>query len=187
MPFIWADKQFAWNKNIDNPMRCIIQNDVFAGRRNQLRQTYFEIMSDSMAFMCGGKVAVMDRNIRRGRTGRVKQAGIWERKEFPRLKMDADHKWEDGNGNNRVATRIDAIGENLASVPDTLIWWKSWWYRGGPDWPNEFTKPFKRRGVEGEAEVNGTEAVGLEETQKLHKRDFDTSIFDEGGDLEIDW
>ncbi|KAF1843228.1 uncharacterized protein K460DRAFT_396587 [Cucurbitaria berberidis CBS 394.84] len=183
--FIWADKQFTWNKNVDNPMRCIIQDDVYPGRRNQIRYTYFQMMSDSMAFMCGGKVAVMDRNIRRGRTGKVKQAGIWQQKEFPRLKMDADHKWKDGNGKNRVATRIDAIGENLLSVPDTLIWWKSWWYRGGPDWPNEFTKPFKRRSVDGD--VNVTDHAVLEEARSLHKRDFDTSVFDEGGRLAIDW
>jgi hypothetical protein len=47
------------------------------GAHNTIRQAYFERMSDTIAYLCGGKVAIMDCNIRRGRTGKVKQASIW--------------------------------------------------------------------------------------------------------------
>ena len=57
----------------DNDMRCFVQVNVWPGRRNTVRQQYFERMSDTMAYMCGGKAAIMERNIRRGRTGRDKQ------------------------------------------------------------------------------------------------------------------
>lgn len=168
----------------DNDMRCIVQVNVWPGRRNTVRQQYFERMSDTMAYMCGGKAAIMDRNIRRGRTGRVKQSSIWNQVEFPRLKMSGTDKWTDATGRNRVITRVDAIGENIQTIPDTLIWWKSWWYRGGPDWPNEFTKPFKKRALDG----NETDHETLIENEAIDKREVgDTSIFDEGGALEVNW
>ena len=82
-------------RSINNPMRCIIQTDVpeHSGNINTIRQRYFSGMSDAMAYMCGGNVAVMDRNIQIGRSGRVKQAGIWGKVEFPRLKMGEGDKW----------------------------------------------------------------------------------------------
>ncbi|KAH7349090.1 hypothetical protein BKA66DRAFT_576078 [Pyrenochaeta sp. MPI-SDFR-AT-0127] len=183
---IWGDRWMPQltDQRWDNDMRCIVQVNVWPGRRNTVRQQYFERMSDTMAYMCGGKAAIMDRNIRRGRTGRVKQSSIWNQVEFPRLKMSGADKWTDTTGRNRVITRVDAIGENIQTIPDTLIWWRSWWYRGGPDWPNEFTKPFKKRALDG----NETDSETFIENEAIEKRDVgDTSIFDEGGALEVNW
>ncbi|KAH7087888.1 hypothetical protein FB567DRAFT_357048 [Paraphoma chrysanthemicola] len=165
------------DRDIDNPMRCIIQGDIFEGVRNMRRQRYFEGMSDAMAYMCGGKAVVMDRNMRRGRTGRMKQAGIWNQVEFPRLKMEAGDKWQ-----GRVVNVIDAIGEQ--TTRDTKIWWAKWWVRGGPDWPSQASRPLKRDSLE-ENETDGDLY-----SQNLTKRDYepwDTSIFDEGGRMSIDW
>jgi hypothetical protein len=130
------------DRDIDNPMRCIIQGDIFEGVRNSRRQRYFEGMSDAMAYMCGGKTVVMDRNMRRGLTGKMKQTGIWGRVEFPRLKMDAANKWQ-----GRVVDVIDAIGEQ--TTRDTQIWWAKWWVRGGPDWPSQASRPISSTKEEG--------------------------------------
>lgn len=172
---------YVGDQVITNRMRCIIQDNVFEGRINQVRTGYFQRMSDSMAYMCGGTAAVMDRNMRRGRTGRVKQAGIWFRVEFPRLKMAGADKWTDPAGVNRVVNRVDAIGENLPNEPDTQIFWRSWWVRGGPDWPSQASQPLKRR------DVNETYDATLVEERSLHKREIDSSVFDEGGRWEVVW
>lgn len=164
------------DRDIDNPMRCIIQSDLIAGARNTIRQRYFEGMSDAMAYMCGGRASVMDRNLRRGRTGKIKQAGIWGQVEFPRLKMEAANKYQ-----GRVCNQIDAIGEQ--SSRDTNIWWKNWWVRGGPDWPSR-DQPFKRASPEKDESVQDSMALNVT------KRDYvpwDTSVFDEGGKAAIDW
>ncbi|KAK7191106.1 hypothetical protein PSPO01_02415 [Paraphaeosphaeria sporulosa] len=70
----------------DNPMRCIIADDLpkKSGNRNPNRQKYFSTMSEAMASMCSGKVTFMDRNLKKGTYARVKQAGIWGKTEFPR-------------------------------------------------------------------------------------------------------
>lgn len=165
------------DRDMDNPMRCIIQGDVFGGARNSRRQRYFEGMSDAMAYMCGGRAVVMDRNIRRGRTGKLKQAGIWNRQEFPRLKMDAANKYQ-----GRVVDIIDAIGEQTSR--DTRVWWAKWWFRTGPDWPNEATRPFSLS-LEGRDEL--VQDVSAPNVTKRDYVPWDTSIFDEGGRLSIDW
>ncbi|KAJ4300777.1 hypothetical protein N0V90_002865 [Kalmusia sp. IMI 367209] len=183
---IWEDWLFAWNKNIDNPMRCIIQEDIVEGVKNPVRQGYFERMSASMAYMCGGKAAVMDKNIAIGETGEVFKGGIWEQIEFPMLKNGADRKWTDGNGVHRVCDSIDAIGE-FFDAPDKSVWWKNWWTRAsGLDWANEATKPFCLQGSNCNVEAKGSE-VNVTERRRLSKRSFDTSIFDQGGKLEIVW
>lgn len=89
-----------------------------------------------MAYMCGGKTVVMDRNMRHGLTGKMKQTGIWRRVESRRLKTGAADKWQ-----GRVANVIDAIGEQ--TTRDTQIWWAKWWVRGEPDWPSQASRPLK--------------------------------------------
>jgi hypothetical protein len=151
---------------------------------NTIRQAYFERMSDTIAYLCGGKVAIMDRNIRRGRTGKVKQASIWNQVEFVRLRMSGADKWTNASGRNRIITRVDAIEENNPAVPETLIWWKGWWYQGRLDWPNVFTKPFKKRDVE---DYN-TEDATLSHSKVFEAQDIgSTALFDEGGALEVNY
>ncbi|KAL4911870.1 hypothetical protein BDW62DRAFT_195977 [Aspergillus aurantiobrunneus] len=170
---LWEDKQYVWNTNIDNPMRCIIQKDVFTGRRNSLRQGYFEAMSNAMAYMCGGNVVMMDSNMARGGSGYIKRTGIWGRVEFPRLQMTGDGKWTDPSGNNRVCNRIDAIGPKKASDPDA-VYWQGWWHRGGPIWPDPPTVPTKRDVIEGDVVIQ--------------KRAVDVSVFDdESGGWYVDF
>lgn len=165
------------DRDIDNPMRCIIQGDIFEGVRNSRRQRYFEGMSDAMAYMCGGKTVVMNRNMRRGLTGKMKQTGIWGRVEFPRLKMDAANKWQ-----GRVVDVIDAIGEQ--TTRDTQIWWAKWWVRGGPDWPSQASRPLKRNSLK---ENEMEEDLHAPNVTKRDYEPWDTSIFDEGGRMSIDW
>ena len=84
-------------------------------------------MSATMASMCRGKVTVMDMNIKRDSTGRVKQAGIWGETEFPRLRREGR------------TTSIDAIGEYKNA--DTSITWENWWTIDRNVWGNEDSKP----------------------------------------------
>ncbi|KAF2445386.1 hypothetical protein P171DRAFT_520191 [Karstenula rhodostoma CBS 690.94] len=93
-------------------MRCVVQDDINKVR-NPVRQGYFEAMSASMAYMCGGKAAVMDKNIALQQSGDVFKGGIWEQVEFPMLKNGADQRYQE-----RVRDSIDAIGRFFESPDD---------------------------------------------------------------------
>ncbi|KAL5376230.1 hypothetical protein DPSP01_010584 [Paraphaeosphaeria sporulosa] len=132
---IWGGPKSPFMKwepyQLDNPMRCIIAEDIpeKSGNRNSIRQRYFSTMSEAMASMCSGKVTFMDRNLKKGTYGRVKQAGIWGKIEFPRLRKDGK------------TTSIDAIGMYEPADLDTQITWPNWWVKGDTTWPNEDSKP----------------------------------------------
>lgn len=177
-------------------MRCIIQDNLWEEQRiNQQRYSYFKAMSESMAYICEGRAAVMDRNIRVGRTGRIKQAGIWHKVEFPRLRSSEHHV--DANGHQHIVDSIDAIGEQNQTIPDTLVWWRDWWQRTNADyWPDELLKPIgivsKRDSPylvdrQGMIEKPSNLTHGLFGPKEKRGMDWDTSIFDEGGRLEIPW
>lgn len=100
-------------------------------------------MSEAMAHMCGGNTIVMESNMKRGGSGHVKRATIWGRTEFPQLRREAEQKWLDPSGNRRVCNRIDAIGPDQVGESDTR-YWRNWWYRGGPDWPDSYDVPLRR-------------------------------------------
>ncbi|PVH96293.1 hypothetical protein DM02DRAFT_687918 [Periconia macrospinosa] len=129
---IWAGQHMRWEPyQLDNPMRCIIAPDLpkNSGNRNPVRQKYFETMSTAMASMCSGKVTVMDRNLKAGTHGRIKQAGIWGHNEFPRLVKDGK------------TTSIDAIGMFNDTDASTKVRWDNWWLPGQQGWGNDATRP----------------------------------------------
>lgn len=169
-------------------MRCIIQKDIFQGRRNQNRQKYFEQMSDTMAFMCGGRVVMMESNMNAGGTGIVKRRGIWGRVEFPRLRLEGqvngvDVKWRDPTTRAlRVCSQIDVIGPDQVGPRPAGRYWRRWWVRGGPVWPEESPVPIKRQ-----VHSPDVEERGLERRAPPENSEVNSAIYDDGGEYSLEW
>ena len=92
----------------------------------------------------------------------------------------------------RIAQKVDAIGMHKKDVEDTFVTWYDWWVRGGPDWPNEATRPLRKKSLEAEdVQANITGRLKISVSQNLIKRagvdGFDSSVFDEGGAGHVDW
>ena len=133
-------------KDQNNPLRCIM-------RKESKRQTYFQHMSEAMAYFCDVFATVMSDDPKD-----VPLTGRWGRVEFPRLKQ---------SGNEGTVDEILAI--NDGGSKDVV-------YCKRPD-----TR--KRE----DANTDSQDYASLMKRETCGAPEGVESVFDKGGDLQVEW